>query len=120
MVCPTCLSTGRDIALRCPRRVATSTATRPSCARATLPGRRSATSLPLGRNEARLDYLLFVAGAAYLAIAFSTLVMPSLRPFVDPIALTLKMGELPIIFWLLIWGAKQQRRRDHVPALAVA
>ena len=63
-----------------------------------------------------IGYLLFVAGAAYLASAFSTLVMPSLRPLVDPVALTLEMGEIPIIFWLLIWGAKPQRRRDSLVA----
>jgi hypothetical protein len=46
--------------------------------------------------------------------------MPSLRPFVNPVALILEMGELPIIFWLLIWGAKLQGRDNPTPALAVA
>ena len=63
-----------------------------------------------------LGYLLFIAGGAYVLSAFSTLVLPAIRPFVDQFALLFEMGELPIIFWLLIWGAKEQRRRANAPA----
>ena len=66
-----------------------------------------------------LGYLLFVAGAAYVASAFTSLVLPSYRPLVNSVALTLEMCEVPIIFWLLIWGAKAQVRHA-VPAPAVA
>lgn len=51
-------------------------------------------------------YLLFVAGSAYLANATATLVLPQLSPFVSKFALLLYTCELPIIFWLLIRGAR--------------
>jgi len=53
-----------------------------------------------------LGVLLMIAGTAYLASAFATLVLPQYAPLVGKIALPLEVGELPIIFWLLIWGAK--------------
>ena len=65
-----------------------------------------------------LGYLLFIAGAAYVASAFTTLVLPSYRPLVDGVALTLEMCEIPIIFWLLIWGAKEQAARHAAPTPA--
>lgn len=61
-----------------------------------------------------LGVLLMVAGTAYLASAFATLVLPQYAPVVGKIALPLEVGELPIIFWLLIWGAKTR------PAAAAA
>ena len=51
-------------------------------------------------------YLLFIAGFSYLLSATSTLVLPQLEPFVSKFALLLNMCELPIIFWLLIRGAR--------------
>lgn len=62
-----------------------------------------------------LGYLLWVAGLAYILEAFATLVMPELKPFTSRIALPLEMGELPIIFWLAIWGARTSRS-DSAPA----
>ena len=53
-----------------------------------------------------LGVLLMIAGGAYLASAFTTLVLPRYAELVSKIALPLEFGELPIIFWLLIWGAK--------------
>jgi hypothetical protein len=53
-----------------------------------------------------LGYLLFIAGAGYLASSFTSLLLPSYRHLVDQFASILEAGELPIIFWLLIWGAK--------------
>lgn len=53
-----------------------------------------------------LGYLLMVAGFGYLAAAFATLVVPEYAPLVSKIALPLEVGELPIIFWLAIWGAR--------------
>jgi hypothetical protein len=53
-----------------------------------------------------LGFLLFAAAGAYLASSFATLVMPELQPAVDPIARLLEVGELPIVVWLLVWGAK--------------
>ena len=51
-------------------------------------------------------YLLMVAGFGYLASATSTLVLPQFLPVVSKFALALEVGELPIIFWLLIRGAR--------------
>lgn len=53
-----------------------------------------------------LGYLLMIAGVGYLASAFATLVLPEYAPLVARVALPLELGELPIIFWLLIWGAR--------------
>jgi hypothetical protein len=66
-----------------------------------------------------LGYLLFMAGSGYLASSFTALVLPSYRPLVDQFATPLTMAELPIIFWLLIWGAKDQSRKEQ-PTDAVA
>lgn len=53
-----------------------------------------------------LGYLLMIAGCAYLASAFATLVLPRYASSVSQIALPLEVAEVPIIFWLLIWGAR--------------
>jgi hypothetical protein len=57
-----------------------------------------------------LGYLLFVAGAAYLASSIATLILPKYAPLVGKVALPLEVGEVPIIFWLLIWGARTPPR----------
>lgn len=54
-------------------------------------------------------FLLMIAGAAYLASAFATLIVPRYAPLVAKVALPLEMAELPIIFWLVIWGARPRR-----------
>jgi hypothetical protein len=53
-----------------------------------------------------LGVLLMIAGSAYLANSFVVLVLPRYAPMVSQVALLLEVAELPIIFWLLIWGAK--------------
>jgi len=55
-----------------------------------------------------LGYLLMVAGVAYLVAAFADLVMPRLLPVVGPVALPLEVAELPIVVWLVVWGARTQ------------
>ncbi len=62
-----------------------------------------------------LGYLLMIAGVGYLASAFATLVLPQYAPLVNKLALPLEFGELPIIVWLVIWGAKPRS-----PDVAVA
>ena len=57
-----------------------------------------------------LGYLLMVAGAAYLAAAFARMIVPQYSPIVSRIALPLESAELPIMIWLLIWGARQPAR----------
>jgi hypothetical protein len=53
-----------------------------------------------------LGVLLFIAGFAYLADSFTTLVLTRYARFVGKFAMILMAAELPIMFWLLIWGAK--------------
>jgi len=55
-----------------------------------------------------LGVLLMVAGFAYLLSSFTFLVLPQYRAAISPLITLLEMGELPIIFWLLIVGAKAQ------------
>jgi hypothetical protein len=55
-----------------------------------------------------------VAGFAYLASAFTSVLLPRYAHLVGQYAMALELGELPIIFWLLIWGARVQR--SAVPA----
>jgi hypothetical protein len=51
-------------------------------------------------------FLLLIAGVAYVASAFTILVLPRYAPLVSQVALPLEVAEVPIIFWLVIWGAK--------------
>jgi hypothetical protein len=55
-----------------------------------------------------LGYLLFLAALGYVASSVTFLLLPDYGPFVDRFASQLPLCELPIIFWLLIWGAKVQ------------
>lgn len=52
--------------------------------------------------------LLMVAGVGYLVSAFTSLLLPRYAPFVNPIAMALEIGEVPVIVWLLAGGAKAQ------------
>jgi hypothetical protein len=54
-----------------------------------------------------LGMLLFVAGAAYLLSAFTTLIVSTYAQPVSQVALPLEAAELPIVFWLAIWGARR-------------
>lgn len=53
-----------------------------------------------------LGALLLIAGAAYLVTSLTTLSLPDYAPVVSRFVSPLVAAELPIIFWLLIWGAK--------------
>lgn len=61
-----------------------------------------------------LGYLLWIAAFGYLANCAAVLLWPANRQAVAQFADPLQMAELPIIFWLLIWGA----RVKPVPATA--
>ena len=65
-----------------------------------------------------LGYLLFIAGFGYVASSFTSLLLPSYAHAVDQFAGILELGELLIIFWLLIWGAKDQPLAEQHPAIA--
>ena len=61
-------------------------------------------------------YLLFAAGAGYLASSFARLVVPPLVPLVDRLALPLQIAEVPILFWLAIWGARGPKASEPAAA----
>jgi Domain of unknown function (DUF4386) len=65
-----------------------------------------------------LGYLLFLAALGYLASSLTFLLLPGYGPVVDKFASQLPLCELPIIFWLLIWGAKDQHDQAPSPAAA--
>ena len=73
-----------------------------------------------------LGILLLLAGSAYLASSSAVLVAPQYANQVGAVAVALEAGELPIIFWLLIWGAKAQplspggRRRGGLEPVTTA
>jgi hypothetical protein len=54
-----------------------------------------------------LGVLLVMAGAAYLASAFAALMAPRIAPLVAQWTMPFKMGELPMVIWLLAWGARE-------------
>jgi hypothetical protein len=65
-----------------------------------------------------LGYLLFLAAVGYVASSLTFLLLPSYGPVVDTVASKLIFFELPIILWLLIWGAKDQRDQASDPVAA--
>jgi len=60
-----------------------------------------------------LGYLLFAAAIGYIANSFAALLLPAQRQVVAQFADILQMTELPIIIWLLIWGAKDRPLSGH-------
>ena len=56
-----------------------------------------------------LGVLLIVAGVGYVVSAFASLALPAYGPLISQVLSPLMFGELPIIFWLLIWGTKGPR-----------
>jgi hypothetical protein len=65
-----------------------------------------------------LGYLLFLAALGYLASSLTFLLLPAYGPVVDKFASQLPLCQLPIILWLLIWGAKDQHDQTPSPAAA--
>jgi len=53
-----------------------------------------------------LGILLMIAGLAYVVFSVTSLVLPDYRQVVSRVMMPLYFGEVPIIFWLLIKGAK--------------
>ena len=63
-----------------------------------------------------LGLLLIVAGVAYVVSAFTSLVLPRYASLVGQVAMVPEFGEIPIIFWLAIWGARPPRSIDASPS----
>ena len=55
-----------------------------------------------------LGVFLMIAGFAYPISSLTSLLLPQYARVVNQYAMVLEFGELPIVFWLLIWGAKAQ------------
>jgi hypothetical protein len=55
-----------------------------------------------------LGILLLVAGGAYVAGSVTSMVLPGYRAAVSRVLMPLYFAEVPIIFWLLIKGAKER------------
>jgi hypothetical protein len=55
--------------------------------------------------------LLIIAGCGYVASSFAGLALPQYSHAVDRVTSITNLGELSIIFWLLIFGARPQRAR---------
>ena len=56
-----------------------------------------------------LGWLLFVVGAAYLIGMVTRLVMPTAYAVISPFLLPLALGELGIVLWMAILGAREVR-----------
>ena len=56
-------------------------------------------------------YLMMLAGFGYLLNVATVILAPQYHHQVGQITMILGLGELPIMFWLLIWGAKWQSTR---------
>jgi len=62
-----------------------------------------------------LGYLLFLAPFGYLPSSLAFLLLPSYGPVIETFTSMLPVCEVPIILWLLIWGAKDQRDQASDP-----
>jgi hypothetical protein len=65
-----------------------------------------------------LGVLIMIAGLGYVLDSFTSLILPHYSSTVGDVASILELGELPIILWLLIWGAKAQSSNATLPSLA--
>ena len=65
-----------------------------------------------------LGVLLMIAGFGYLLSSFTSLVLPQYKAAISPLTSLLAIGELPIIFWLLVVGAKAQSVEYATPSAA--
>lgn len=54
-----------------------------------------------------LGALLMIAGSGYVADAFAELAFPAYAPLTERLTTFTNLCEVPIIFWLLIWGARR-------------
>jgi Domain of unknown function (DUF4386) len=57
-----------------------------------------------------LGVLMMIAGSGYLAASITGLVLPDYSRTVGGVAQVLELGEIPIILWLVIFGARAPAR----------
>jgi hypothetical protein len=63
-----------------------------------------------------VGYLVLVAGVSYLVLGMVSLVLPDARATVSRYAMPFHFGELAIVFWLMIWGARETRAEQRPTA----
>lgn len=66
-----------------------------------------------------IGLFMLLAGVPYVVTTLTTLVMPQFS-YVARLLGILMFGELPMLLWLLIWGAKEQRSAGQHPDPAFA
>jgi len=66
-----------------------------------------------------IGLFMLLAGVPYVVDAFTTLVVPQLD-YISRWLSPLMAGELPMLIWLLVWGAKEPTGGRAIPASAVA
>ena len=52
-----------------------------------------------------VGYMMFAGALGYLAYAIAAILFPAYASRVGDVAQILEIGEIPIVFWLAIWGA---------------
>ena len=62
-----------------------------------------------------LGVLLIVAGVGYVTSSVTSIVLPAYSDVVSRVTMPLLLGEFPIIFWLLIKGAKVPQAEVGLP-----
>ncbi len=62
-----------------------------------------------------LGWALIAAGIGYVASSAAWFLAPEYQDAVDAVARRLELGELPIVFWLMIWGAWTPRPVPATP-----
>jgi hypothetical protein len=62
-----------------------------------------------------LGWALIAAGIGYVASSAAWFLAPDYQDAVDAVARRLELGELPIVFWLMIWGAWTPRPVPATP-----
>jgi len=65
-----------------------------------------------------LGFLLLAAGLGYLVAAFAPLILPAYAARISQIVAPLHFGELPIILYLAIWGAREHTAPENTTPLA--
>ncbi len=66
-----------------------------------------------------IGLFMFLAGVPYVVTAFITLVVPQYANVSDWLS-PLMAGEVPMLVWLLVWGAKEPANQNAVPAATLA
>lgn len=66
-----------------------------------------------------IGLFMLLAGIPYVVSAVTTLVVPQ-YDFISTWLSPLMAGELSMVVWLLVWGAKEPANEDPVPAPVVA